>query len=144
VSDRESAVECIEENMILRPICPGSFELNDGLFVAVEDEDLEYLEPLTLSLRHSCLHASCGTCGVRVNGREELACVCDSPRTATTSGSSRWPTLPTLSDVVVDMRPFYERLRDGRGLIRALNPIQAPLHRVLPAGGVRDARGCGA
>ena len=34
VGDRESAVECIEENMILRRICPGSFELNDGLFVA--------------------------------------------------------------------------------------------------------------
>jgi glycerol-3-phosphate dehydrogenase len=46
VSDRESAVECIEENMILRRICPGSFELNDGLFVAVEDEDMDYLEPL--------------------------------------------------------------------------------------------------
>jgi transposase len=28
-----------------------------------------------LQLRHSCLHASCGTCGVRVNGREGLACV---------------------------------------------------------------------
>ena len=46
VNDRESAVECIEENMILRRICPGSFEWNDGLFVAVEDEDMEYLEPL--------------------------------------------------------------------------------------------------
>jgi glycerol-3-phosphate dehydrogenase len=46
VNDRESAVECIAENLILRRICPGSFELNDGLFVAVEDEDMEYLEPL--------------------------------------------------------------------------------------------------
>jgi glycerol-3-phosphate dehydrogenase len=46
VNDRESAVECIEENRILRRICPGSFELNDGLFVAVEDEDMEHLEPL--------------------------------------------------------------------------------------------------
>src|SRR6185312_8390085 len=46
VGDRESAVECIEENMILRRICPGSFECNDGLFIAVEDEDMEYLEPL--------------------------------------------------------------------------------------------------
>lgn len=45
VGDRESAVECIEENMILRRICPGSFELNDGLFIAVEDEDMDYLEP---------------------------------------------------------------------------------------------------
>ncbi len=46
VGDRESAVECIDENMILRRICPGSFELNDGLFIAVEDEDMEYLAPL--------------------------------------------------------------------------------------------------
>jgi glycerol-3-phosphate dehydrogenase len=46
VSDRESAVECIEENTILRRICPGSFESNGGLFVAVEDDDMDYLEPL--------------------------------------------------------------------------------------------------
>jgi glycerol-3-phosphate dehydrogenase len=49
VGDHESAVECIEENMILRRICPGSLELNDGLFIAVEDEDMEYLEPLVES-----------------------------------------------------------------------------------------------
>jgi glycerol-3-phosphate dehydrogenase len=42
VKDKESAVECIDENMILRHICPGSFELNDGLFVAVTDEDVAY------------------------------------------------------------------------------------------------------
>jgi glycerol-3-phosphate dehydrogenase len=45
VGDRDSAVECIEENMILRRICPGTFELNDGLFVAIEDEDMDYLVP---------------------------------------------------------------------------------------------------
>jgi len=42
VKDKESAVECIEENMILRKIAPGSFEENGGLFVAVTDEDVEY------------------------------------------------------------------------------------------------------
>ncbi|MER3426253.1 MAG: anaerobic glycerol-3-phosphate dehydrogenase subunit A, partial [Thermoleophilia bacterium] len=41
VGDRESAVECIEENQILRRIAPGSFEENDGLFVAVTDEDAD-------------------------------------------------------------------------------------------------------
>ena len=44
VNDRESAVECIEENRLLRRICPGSFEENDGLFVGLDDDDLEYLE----------------------------------------------------------------------------------------------------
>src|SRR6266545_5114559 len=33
------------------------------------------LQDPTLTLRHSCLHASCGTCGMRVNGQEVLACV---------------------------------------------------------------------
>jgi glycerol-3-phosphate dehydrogenase len=46
VNDRESAVECITENRILRRICPGSFEENDGLFVAVEDADMAYREQL--------------------------------------------------------------------------------------------------
>jgi glycerol-3-phosphate dehydrogenase len=44
VDDQESAVECIQENRILRRICPGSFEENDGLFVAVTDEDMAYYD----------------------------------------------------------------------------------------------------
>jgi glycerol-3-phosphate dehydrogenase len=44
VNDQESAVECIEENLILRRICPGSFEENDGLFVAIDDEDMAYYD----------------------------------------------------------------------------------------------------
>lgn len=47
VKDAESAVECIEENMILRHIAPGSFELNDGLFVALTDEEVEYEKTFT-------------------------------------------------------------------------------------------------
>lgn len=43
VKDQESAIECIEENMILRKIMPESMELNGGLFVAVNDSDMAYL-----------------------------------------------------------------------------------------------------
>jgi glycerol-3-phosphate dehydrogenase len=43
VNDKESAVECIEENQLLRRIAPGSFEENDGLFVAITDDDMAYL-----------------------------------------------------------------------------------------------------
>lgn len=43
VNDQESALECIEENLLLRKIAPGSFEENDGLFVAITDEDMDYL-----------------------------------------------------------------------------------------------------
>jgi glycerol-3-phosphate dehydrogenase len=44
VDDQASAVECIEENRILRRICPGSFEENDGVFVAVTDADMAYYD----------------------------------------------------------------------------------------------------
>lgn len=56
VNDQESAIECIEENEILRRIAPGSFEENDGLFVAVTEEDVEY--------SHAFMEG-CAECGIR-------------------------------------------------------------------------------
>ena len=55
VGDQESAVECIKENRTLRKIAPGSFEENGGLFVALTDEDMDYLD--------SFLDA-CAACGI--------------------------------------------------------------------------------
>ncbi len=44
ITDQESAVECIDENMILRRIMPDLLELNDGLFVAITEADLAFKE----------------------------------------------------------------------------------------------------
>src|SRR5512132_3943574 len=55
VNDPESAVECIAENRILRRSASGSFEENGGLFVALTDEDMDYL-PRFL--------AGCAACGI--------------------------------------------------------------------------------
>lgn len=44
VKDQESAIECIDENLILRRIMPDALELNDGLFVAITEEDLAFKE----------------------------------------------------------------------------------------------------
>ena len=44
VKDQESAIECIDENLILRRIMPDVLELNDGLFVAVTEDDLAFKE----------------------------------------------------------------------------------------------------
>jgi len=44
ITDQESAIECIDENMTLRKIMPDLLELNDGLFVAVTEEDLTFKE----------------------------------------------------------------------------------------------------
>ncbi len=55
VKDQESAKECIQENMILRKIAPGTFELNNGLFVAITDEDMAY---------HDAFLAGLETCAI--------------------------------------------------------------------------------
>lgn len=44
VKDQESAIECIDENMILRKIVPQVIEPNGGLFIALTESDLEYGE----------------------------------------------------------------------------------------------------
>ena len=44
VKDQEAGRECIEENLILRNIVPQVIERNEGLFVALTDEDLAYGE----------------------------------------------------------------------------------------------------
>jgi glycerol-3-phosphate dehydrogenase len=44
VSDQESAIECIDENKILRKIVPQVIEPNGGLFIALNESDLAYGE----------------------------------------------------------------------------------------------------
>jgi len=73
----------------------------------------------SLAIRHSCFHASCGTCGVRVNDREELGCVTlvrDLGREVTVEPIAN---IPVLADLVVDMAEFYERYPDEHPLVRS-------------------------
>jgi len=44
MSDKSSAVDCAHENTILRRIMPHAMELNDGLFVALNEQDLAFAE----------------------------------------------------------------------------------------------------
>jgi succinate dehydrogenase / fumarate reductase iron-sulfur subunit len=74
------------------------------------------LDP-SLVVRHSCMHASCGTCGVRVNGREVLAC---DTKTASLPAGKQIRVEPLrgqrpVADLATDMVDFYARF-DAAGL----------------------------
>ncbi len=76
-----------------------------------------HLDP-SLSLRHSCYHASCGTCGVRVNGREAMMCVTavhDLGREITVEPLAN---VPVLTDLVLDMEEFYDRFPEQSPYVR--------------------------
>jgi len=44
VKDQESAIECIDENLLLRKIAPQVIEPNGGMFIALNESDLQYGE----------------------------------------------------------------------------------------------------
>jgi glycerol-3-phosphate dehydrogenase len=67
VNDPESALECVEENGILRRIARPALELNDGLFVAVSDEEEAFCGRFLESCR------ACGIRTRRLNAEEALA-----------------------------------------------------------------------
>jgi|Deesub1362B_J571_1020462.scaffolds.fasta_scaffold00002_164 succinate dehydrogenase/fumarate reductase iron-sulfur protein len=70
------------------------------------------LDP-TLAFRYSCREAICGACGMVINGQITLAC-----RTILESLKSRvvviepLPNLEIQKDLMVDMTPFWEALRE--------------------------------
>ena len=74
----------------------------------------------SLTLRHSCFHASCGTCGMKVNGQEVLACVTNVRELhAGEVTVDPLDNAPLISDLVVDMGSFYARF----------NAVERPLVR---------------
>ena len=91
----------------------------------------------TLAIRHSCLHASCGTCGIQVNGREALACVTPadtSESTITVEPLANIPVSPTSSSTCGSS---YERFPDE---IASVRDERSSSRTGLPAGRDRDVR----
>jgi succinate dehydrogenase / fumarate reductase iron-sulfur subunit len=76
-----------------------------------------------LAIRHSCFHASCGTCGVRVDGREALACVAALSEADVSVTVEPMANLPVLADLVVDMAPFVERFEDPHPIVRPTEAV---------------------
>ena len=73
----------------------------------------------SLALRHSCLHASCGTCGLQVDGREELACVCLVQDHGAHITVEPLANLPILTDLVVEMEGFFARFPHEHPIVRS-------------------------
>jgi succinate dehydrogenase / fumarate reductase iron-sulfur subunit len=67
----------------------------------------------SLLYRHSCHHASCGSCGLRLNGRECLPCTTPLARFKPTNRKLSLEPLrnfPVIGDLLVDFGPFMRQL----------------------------------
>lgn len=82
----------------------------------------------SLLFRHACHHASCGSCGLRINGRESLPCITPLAKFKSSNLTLRLEPLrnfPIIGDLLVDLQPFMQRL----------DSIDLPLVRRVKASG---------
>lgn len=105
-------------------------ELEPSATVLEALEEIGRAHDPSLVFRHSCHHGSCGTCAVRINGREALAC-----RTTLESLASHEITVeplrgfPVVADLLVDSSSLFAELpRD----ISHLRPAESADDRVSP------------
>jgi succinate dehydrogenase / fumarate reductase iron-sulfur subunit len=66
----------------------------------------------SLMFRHSCHHASCGSCGIRIQGREGLACITPAFSAERSAVLHLEPlrNFPVIADLVVDINPLAQKL----------------------------------
>lgn len=90
----------------------------------------------SLTFRHSCRSAICGSCAMEVNGTEKLACRLQIRQELERHGEIRVAplnNLPVIKDLVVEMDPFWDK-------VRALDPWVDPLpHEQVDPIAMRDA-----
>lgn len=93
----------------------------DGSYVIDAIERVFAQPGVSLVWRHACHHASCGSCGLRINGLEKLPCVTPLSDYAPGRPVTLQPLahLPRQGDLVVDFAPFFERMQAvGMPIIR--------------------------
>lgn len=91
----------------------------------------------TIMFRHACHHASCGSCGLLVNGIEKLPCV--TPVSDYGDGATiridPMRNYPVITDIAIDATPIYQRMKlVGMPIIREAEPLRANGAAVLPEG----------
>jgi succinate dehydrogenase / fumarate reductase iron-sulfur subunit len=98
--------------------------------------DIRREQDPSLVVRHSCMHGSCGACGVRVDSRETLACetpATDAPGRQVTVEPLR--TQPLVADLAVGMADFHARMEPaGLPILRSSETAAG----ATPPEGVRE------
>ena len=101
----------------------GGFQEMDVPVDAERDSVLDLIERAwaerdrSIVFRHACHHASCGTCAVRVDGREHLPCI--TPVSSVWNGQAPLSieplrNVPLIADLAVDASAVLESIRELR------------------------------
>jgi succinate dehydrogenase/fumarate reductase iron-sulfur protein len=129
---------------------PGRFALEAGPFTSVLDLLFTAQRRFDRSLvfRFACRIGVCGSCAVRINGREGLACRTRARDVGPEIALEPLRHLPVVRDLAVDLRPFRAAYAAALPALRpsaAVRTAPTPRAPVLPEiGGQGDCIACAA
>ncbi len=66
----------------------------------------------SLTFRRSCAHGICGSCAMKINGKNRLACQALSKDMPEMIVFEPLPAFPVIKDLVVEVDPFFAKIRD--------------------------------
>lgn len=116
-----------------------SVDISPDAYVLDGVEKIWARQDRSLTFRHACHHATCGACGMRVNGVEKLSCITRIRAVTHDGGTLRVEPLrnfPLISDLAVDMSKLYAAM-DQIAFSQIVPVGEAPLpnsHGIAPAG----------
>ncbi len=96
------------------------YEVQNILTLLEALEQIKQKHDATLSFSHGCRSSVCGSCAVRVNGKEELACAYR-PKEGDVVEPLR--NLPVLKDLIVDMNASLETNKRSHAYLGEYNPV---------------------
>ncbi len=111
--------------------CPKGSTVLDAL------NEIKWRHDGTLSYRRSCRHGICGSCAMTINGKNNLACESQVDTLKGVIWVEPLRSFPIIKDLIVDMEPFYERLKAVKPYFMAGTPptdkerLQSPEQRKL-------------
>ncbi|WP_447971045.1 succinate dehydrogenase/fumarate reductase iron-sulfur subunit [Nitrospira sp. M1] len=85
----------------------------------------------SLALRCSCRGAICGSCGMRINGHAALACktkIISATKDSQTIHVEPMNNMPVIKDLITDMSPFWEKIRQIQPWLQPATPIPEAEH----------------
>jgi succinate dehydrogenase / fumarate reductase iron-sulfur subunit len=98
-------------------------EIQPGWTVLDALNEIKWNQDGTLTYRRSCRHGICGSCAMKINGINDLACEKQiGDIKASTIFVEPLPGFKVLKDLVVDMEPFFQLLAEIKPYLINDNP----------------------
>ena len=99
-----------------------------------------HLDP-TLSYRFACRVGMCGSCAMTVNGRPRWTCRTHVSKVADGGRLEIGPleNLPVIKDLTTDMRPFFEKWQQAKGVYAPSRTRDDDIEQIRPDSAVRIA-----